>query len=357
MKVEINPHVLGLFPHPGVVGGVQASGLLAWEAINRYCEAAGRTPRLICFGAADASGKKAGPVTSICSKAEVALRAATFREPCTHVLIWHIGLLKLLPFLSISRAKLVLFLHGIECWTSQDLLTKHLLRRVNLFLSNSDYTWERFTAASPSYSNHAHLTVPLGIGSPQNGAKSEYPDAPIALMLGRLSQSEGYKGHREVIAAWPTVLQILPNAQLWVVGDGDLKADLINQSKRAALNGSVRFWGEVSEEQKDLLLSRMRCLVLPSCGEGFGLVYLEAQRLGRPCLVSREDAGMEVVNPPEAGLAVDPHDQQGIANAICRLLSKSEEWDQWSRQAKRRYEANFTAEHFQRRLITALFQN
>jgi glycosyltransferase involved in cell wall biosynthesis len=95
---------------------------------------------------------------------------------------------------------------------------------------------------------------------------------------------------------------------------------------------------------------------MPSRGEGFGLVYLEAMRLGRPCLVSTRDASRETVNPPEAGLAADPDRPEELADALVQLLSDSPRWGQWSADARRRYEARFTAEHFQRRLLDALFE-
>jgi glycosyltransferase involved in cell wall biosynthesis len=93
---------------------------------------------------------------------------------------------------------------------------------------------------------------------------------------------------------------------------------------------------------------------MPSRGEGFGLVYLEAMRVGRPCLVSTLDAGREVVNPPEAGLAVNPDNEDEIVDSICRLLEASPMWQQWSTQARCRYEKTFTGKHFQERLLAAL---
>jgi len=93
---------------------------------------------------------------------------------------------------------------------------------------------------------------------------------------------------------------------------------------------------------------------MPSRGEGFGLVYLEAMRLGRPCLVSTSDAGRETINPPEAGLAVNPDKPQAVARAICRLLTPGDEWQRWSEQARARYESHFTAQQFQNRLREAL---
>jgi glycosyltransferase involved in cell wall biosynthesis len=112
----------------------------------------------------------------------------------------------------------------------------------------------------------------------------------------------------------------------------------------------------VSEAEKQRLLRQSRCLVLPSRGEGFGLVYLEAMRLGRPCLSSIHDAGQEVIAPPQSGLAVEPGNARALAEAVAELLSADCNWQQWSSNAKRRYEAEFTAAHFQRRLADAVLE-
>jgi phosphatidylinositol alpha-1,6-mannosyltransferase len=174
-------------------------------------------------------------------------------------------------------------------------------------------------------------------------------------MIGRLLRSEDYKGHRELLAAWPAVQGRVPGAELWVAGDGDLRTELEGLARRTLPAGAARFWGSVPDAEKERLLRRARCLVLPSRSEGFGLVYLEAMRLGRPCLVSSLDAGREVVNPPEAGLAVDPRRPDELAAAVARLLAASApEWRGWSAQARGRYERGFTAAHFQDRLAAAL---
>jgi phosphatidylinositol alpha-1,6-mannosyltransferase len=174
-------------------------------------------------------------------------------------------------------------------------------------------------------------------------------------MVGRLCADEGYKGHRQMIEAWSFVLERIPEAQLWIVGDGDLRPSLEDLARQHVPTGSVRFYGQVSEVEKEQLLARCSCLALPSRGEGFGLVYVEAMRMGRPCLVSDVDAGREVVNPPEAGLAVDPGDSRAIVDAVNRLLTTGTEWEQWSRCARSRYEEHFTREHFHQRLVATLF--
>ncbi len=181
------------------------------------------------------------------------------------------------------------------------------------------------------------------------------PDAtPTAVMIGRLDRGEGYKGHREVISCWPQVLRRLPQARLWIVGEGDLLPELVRHVEQLGLGSCVAFWGWVSEEDKERLLTRSRCLALPSRGEGFGLVYAEAMRLGRPCLVGTEDAGREVVDPPTAGLAADPDDLCSLTDGLCRLMDDTPAWRSQSVQARKRYEKLFTAERFQERLLEAL---
>jgi phosphatidylinositol alpha-1,6-mannosyltransferase len=359
--------VLGLFPSIEETGGIQTSGRLAWDGILElgcYGGRAGTRPAvLFCYcgaggGRSDpAPGSRpgtAGGQVHASSKGKAVLAALGRRWQPELVLVWHVGLLKLVPLFRAPRARVVLFLHGVEGWRRLSWLTQGLMRRVDLFLSNTDYTWRRFAAANPRYHGAPHQTVPLGVGAPLRGPAPAPVARPAMLMLSRLRRGEDYKGHRELIEAWPRVLARIPDAELWIAGEGDLRAQLEHLAAARGLEGSVRFWGWVSEAQKEALLSQCRCFALPSRGEGFGLVYLEAMRLGRPCLVSAQDAGAEVVRPPLAGLAADVHRPDELAQAVCRLLRPGEEWESWSAAAREVYERRYTARHFQERLWAAI---
>jgi phosphatidylinositol alpha-1,6-mannosyltransferase len=359
-----NSKVLGLFPYFGtnVVGGVQASARIAWSAITEHTE---DSATLLSYASGNGTGKANGGQNSrdltetliVNSKTKAIYEALSRSWTHDLIFVWHLGLLRLLPFFRVSQARVVLMLLGVEAWRVQNWLTKKQLEKVDLFLSISDHTWRKFVEFNPDYRDKPHQTVLLGIGTPAESATTTPGPTPAALMLSRLSKGEDYKGHREVISAWPRVLEQTPDAELWIAGDGDLRNDLEQLAARLGLQKSVRFWGQVSEERKQELLQQSRCLVMPSRGEGFGLVYLEAMRLGRPCLVSTLDAGREVVNPPEAGLATDLDNKVELASAVSRLVAAGAEWQQRSEQARRRYEEHYTAAHFQKRLLAALFSD
>jgi phosphatidylinositol alpha-1,6-mannosyltransferase len=359
---SVHSKVLGLFPYFGsnVVGGVQASARIAWSAITKHTE---DSATLLSYasgnGVDGANGSmdssQAAETLVVNSKSKAIYEALSRTWTHDLVFVWHLGLLRLLPFFRLPQTRVVLMLLGVEAWREQNWLTKKQLEKVDLFLSISDHTWRHFIEFNPEHKGKSHQTVLLGIGTPSEAPTSLPAATPAALMLSRLSKGEDYKGHREVINAWTRVLEEIPDAELWIAGDGDLRRDLEQLVAALGLENKVRFWGQVSEQRKQELLEQSRCLVMPSRAEGFGLVYLEAMRLGRPCLVSTLDAGREVVNPPEAGLEVNLDNNEELANAICRLLTVGAEWQQWSEQARRRYEQHYTAEHFQQRLLAALF--
>lgn len=322
--------VLALFPplHDDNPGGIQVSGRLAWEALERSTDAA---------------------LLEVSARHRLRAIRAAREQPsnCDVVLFWHLDLLRLAPFLP-RHARRVVFLHGIEAWRRPDFMTRTLLRRATL-LANSQYTTQR---AEPHLAAPIADVVHLGLGEPASLVAAPL-EPPAALMIARLDAGERYKGHHEVIGAWPLVQQRIPGAQLWIAGAGSLQADLEAEAHALQLGDTVRFFGRVSEAEKHDLLRAARCLVLPSRGEGFGLVYLEAMRAGRPCVVGT-DAGREVVNPPEAGLAVEPADTQALARAIVQLLTPGVAWERMSEAARARHAELFTACHFQARLLTAL---
>ncbi|MEZ5353425.1 MAG: hypothetical protein R2762_12380 [Bryobacteraceae bacterium] len=129
MIVHAKPHpILGLFPALDCLGGVEASGRAASEVLRQLGWRQRAHVRLhlhetrLCAGQARCGG-----------------RTLRSRGPARFVLVWHLGLLKLVPFLVRRGAPVALFLHGVEAWRRHDRITMSMLRGVSLFLSNTDF--------------------------------------------------------------------------------------------------------------------------------------------------------------------------------------------------------------------------
>ncbi|MDQ1308637.1 MAG: hypothetical protein QG671_4472 [Actinomycetota bacterium] len=135
-------------------------------------------------------------------------------------------------------------------------------------------------------------------------------DAPLAVSVGRLSRQ---KGHDVLIEAWPQVLQRVPQAQLVIVGDGELRAQLEN-----AGTPGVTFAGSMPDPRP--WVSAADLVVLPSRWEGMSLAMLEALAAGRS-VVTTDVAGSEVVTRSGAGAVVPVEDPTRLADALAERLS------------------------------------
>ena len=79
----------------------------------------------------------------------------------------------------------------------------------------------------------------------------------------------------------------------------------------------MTFLGRVSPVAE--VYERNAIVVVPSRGEGFGMVALEAAERGRPAIVSRVGGLPEIVADGETGVVVPPEDPETLAAAIVAL--------------------------------------
>jgi len=96
---------------------------------------------------------------------------------------------------------------------------------------------------------------------------------------------------------------------------------LLKATRDQELRGRVFTTGYVDDESLACLYSNARALVFPSLYEGFGLPVLEAMACGCPVICSNTASLPEVAG--DAALLVDPHDVEGLADAIDRVMEDS----------------------------------
>lgn len=165
------------------------------------------------------------------------------------------------------------------------------------------------------------------------------PRRPEALFLGVVRAE---KGVYELLAAWASVLQRLPEARLVIAGSGEVeRARAI--AKELGIGASVDFPGWVGPEDKARLMARASALVLPSHFEALPMAVLEGMAAGLPIVASRVGAIPEAVGE-DAGLLVPPHDPEALAQALVAVLGEGPQRIAMGAAARLRARETYSAE-------------
>lgn len=272
----------------------------------------------------------------------------------------HVGIARaqnLIP--SVIRRPYAVLLCGIEAWDpnlSQD--RKRALRNASGRIAISQFTANRTSGAHPEI-GHVHV-CPLALLPRVDGGDGvdhdllERTRRTSVLVVGRMSRSERYKGHDELLECWSTVVRRVPDAQLVIVGRGDDADRLRSKAEQLGVSSHVLFAGFVGDATLQALQEKAAIFALPSRGEGFGLVYLEAMRAGLACVGGVDDAAGDVIVDGETGVLVDPAHRDALAEALVRLLDSPGLCAAYGAAGRRRFEAEFTFEHYCTRLRTVL---
>ena len=104
------------------------------------------------------------------------------------------------------------------------------------------------------------------------------------VVIGHIGRFIDAKNHSFLLEIFKTVLKKEPKARLLLVGDGDLREQVEGKAKREGIYKMIRFVG--IRDDIATMLQSMDVFVFPSIYEGLGLVLLEAQASGVPCIVS-----------------------------------------------------------------------
>ncbi len=153
---------------------------------------------------------------------------------------------------------------------------------------------------------------------------------PVILYLGRLKK---YKRIDLVIEALPAVLERVPQAEYWIVGEGDYKAALQALAAEKGLSERVRFLGFQEGARKLETLYKTRVLVYTSPKEGWGLSVIEANALGIPAVASDSPGLKESVRHGRTGVLVPHGNVTALAQALGDLLADDALWQRMGKEA------------------------
>lgn len=167
------------------------------------------------------------------------------------------------------------------------------------------------------------------------GAEPPPPPAqPKLLAVGRLIPIKGFD---VLLQAFALAKVQIPELALDIAGDGPLAKSL-----RADAPDGVRFLGHVSPVAP--LYEEAAVVVVPSRGEGFGMVALEAAERGRATIVSDVGGLPEIVDHDTTGLVVAPGDADALAAAIVALAGDAARARAFGEAARVRALSEFSAD-------------
>jgi len=255
------------------------------------------------------------------------------------------------------RRPYVVFVHGVEVWSGMTPTLRDTIGRATLRIANSAFTAQRLTRAHPELGDVA--VCPLALDPARQAwadiAPRQLRFGPHAVLLvARMVSSERYKGHDALLEAWSSVLTAIPDAHLVFCGEGDDVQRLKAKAASLGIGCSVTFTGFVSDEGLDALYQQVALFAMPSRGEGFGLVYLEAMSRGLPCIGSVHDAAGEVIQDGVTGRLVDQSDREQLAGSIIRILADDGVRRAMGARGRERLEKHFSYDRFARTLTGIL---
>jgi glycosyltransferase involved in cell wall biosynthesis len=246
------------------------------------------------------------------------------------IICGHIHLLPLAVLAAkIKRARLALIIHGIEAWQpTQYRLANNLVSRIDSLVSVSKLSAERFGGWSDIETEQAFILgncvdLKRFVPTPPDktlAARYGLEGHRVIMTLGRLANRERYKGFDEVIDVLPALVKDVPSVKYLIAGDGDDRRRLQAKVQKLGMQEYVVFAGKPSEEEKVAHYSLADAYVMPSSGEGFGIVLLEAAACGVPVIGSAIDGSKEALLGGALGQLVDPKDLDGLRHAIRDLL-------------------------------------
>jgi phosphatidyl-myo-inositol dimannoside synthase len=246
------------------------------------------------------------------------------------VVCGHINLLPLASALARKAGgRLSLIIHGVDAWTEpRSRLSRILVSRIDSFLSVSRTSAERFCAWS-GLPMQLCTVLPNAVDLDQFRAappdlemvqRYGLHDCKVLMTLGRMASQERCKGFDEVIEALPRLKQVIPRLKYLMVGDGEDQGRLGQKCEALGVASEVIFTGRIRESEKVAHYNLADVYVMPSSGEGFGIVLIEAAACGLPIVGSKVDGSREALLDGTLGRLVDPNNRQELCEAVLAAL-------------------------------------
>ena len=298
------------------------------------------------------------PVTRAASsggrKLDYALRCHAAALTRSHFLYDTVAVAQAHPGLPMLRRPYGLWMAGIEVWDGLTPSRRRALEQADLTLSISKFTLDRFEEI-----HGVRPDAPVCWLGTEDDAESplqlQFSGPPTVIVVGRLEREARHgKGQEELVRVWPAVVAAVPDARLLIVGGGSGLPRMAAAAANSPVAAKIRVVGFVPDDQMDDLWRGAHVFAMPSRGEGFGLVYVEAMRHGLPVIASVHDAGQELNIDGETGFNVSLDGDDALTKRLIELLSDPDLCRKMGEAGRERWRRHFRFSAFRDRLAPVL---
>lgn len=219
-------------------------------------------------------------------------------------------------------------------------LTRPLVKQ---YIANSEAV-KRFYRERLGITSDNIQVLPNGIDTTLSLSSSSLKEslgiAPGETVIVCVANLHTNKGHTYLLEAFERVYQKYPNMRLFLIGDGEEKANLKKQIDTYTSRKHIFFLGKRTDVHEILQLSHI--FVLPTLFEGMSNALMEAMAAGLPVITTDIEENRELVKDKETGILVPVKNSDTIADALDTLLANEALRSQIGQTAKKFIEENFS---------------
>jgi phosphatidyl-myo-inositol dimannoside synthase len=356
--VRLSEMLIGLFPELDAPGGIQRAGRHLAFVMSEYAAAKEWEYRFLSLNDSQElhrmrvgerefvfTGSARGKVGYL----GAALKAARRRPKL--ILAAHPNLGPVVSAMKVVArgTKSIICTHGIEVWEKLPTLRRRALQNASLVLAPSKATAEALVLLHGLKESRVRV-LPWGLdpdfetkllGLSGVNVPAEFPQGRVILTVGRWVETERYKGMDTLIKAMPRLLLRWPDVQLALIGAGDDRDWLMDIARHSGVQKHVHFLTGLTYAQLSACYAAAEIFALPSKGEGFGFVYLEAMARGKAVIAGAHGGAPEVVKDGVTGYVVQHDDTEQLATSINALLANPELEREMGARGKERVEKEY----------------
>jgi phosphatidyl-myo-inositol dimannoside synthase len=261
----------------------------------------------------------------------VSLKRGLFGPKPDIVMCAHANLVGLAWLIAaIRRVPLMLVTYGVDVWQAptswlgrRGVIASKVIASISQHTADRMAAWHKFTPGQLQLWPNAIRPDDYGMAEPAPDLIARYGLAGkrVIMTLGRLDAREKAKGFDQVMEAMPELITRHPDLVYLIAGRGDDRERLEVKARSLGIADHVVFTGEVDEARKADHYRLATAYVMPSKGEGFGFVFLEALACGVPVVTGRFDGGYDAILQGQLGVAVDPQNRVELITGIEAALA------------------------------------